>query len=418
MISCSKKINYKGPSLPGSLNIYEVTTRIYSDKNQLKKIKSDLKRIHSLFFNVIALQSPMSYDMSQNSFNPGSPFAINDFMKVDPAVGTETDLQELVDSCHALGIQIILEFNFNITGPNHSWRLHHPEFYKSNEKILNNRYNPEYIELNLNKAETSDIIFDVFEKTLSVYRFDGAVIYDLDKTPADFQKRVLSYIKSNPEKLFVQHSASEFQELGYHLNMIPLYELFRKTYNDSVSKEDYISYLESVKSHSSAHGTLDYFLNFHKGTDVQFYYNAYKYFSMFCAFAPGISWTMNGQEGPLFEPVNLFSTKTINWNYKYLENHYRSLNLQRINNPAFWIGEPENVPVVISDSKDVLAIERKKADKYCVLLFNLKNKTSSFKITKDYNECYDLFNKVPLKYKSGTDYSLGPFQAVMFSNVL
>ncbi len=414
---CASKIKFNSERA-NCINLYEVTTRIYSEKNQLKVITADLPRIKSLFFNVIALQSPMSYDMSQNAFNPGNPFAINDFKNVDLGIGSNNDLTMLIDSSHIIGISVLLEFNFNLTGPNHNWRLTKPELYMSSDKIVDGRYNPEYVQLDLTNNKAADLIFDAFRETLDNFAFDGAVIYDLDKTPLEFQDKVFNYMKSNPTKLFIHHGESEVAHVSYNMNMKHLYTLFHKTYNDSSFVEDYVRYLEYAKSHPSTHATLDYFVNFYYGTDVQFYYNAYKYFVMFCAFAPGISWTMNGQEGPLFEPVNLFSTKTIKWNFKYMQDQYRSLNLQKLSNPALWNSGSQNYPEVISDSKDVLALERRNGEKYCVLLFNLRNKESRFKIMKNYSSCNDLFNKVPVRYMSDTTYSLGPLQAVMFSNVL
>ena len=45
----------------------------------------------------------------------------SDYYKIDPKFGTMEDLQELVDLCHARGVQIILDFVINHTATNHPW---------------------------------------------------------------------------------------------------------------------------------------------------------------------------------------------------------------------------------------------------------------------------------------------------------
>ena len=45
----------------------------------------------------------------------GSPYAIKNYTEVHPDYGTKADFKQLVDSCHALGMSIIIDqFKYSI----------------------------------------------------------------------------------------------------------------------------------------------------------------------------------------------------------------------------------------------------------------------------------------------------------------
>jgi len=77
-----------------------------------------------------------------------------------------------------------------------------------------------------------------------------------------------------------------------------------------------------------------------------------------------------------------------------------------------------NLPVRISNSKEVLALERRSGNSSIVMLFNLTNKVVQFQIDRDYSNYYELINKVPVNFLKNADLQLGPFQSILFSNVL
>ncbi len=48
-------------------------------------------------------------------------YDVDDYYKVDPAFGTEDDLKELVELCHARGVKVIMDMVINHTGRNNPW---------------------------------------------------------------------------------------------------------------------------------------------------------------------------------------------------------------------------------------------------------------------------------------------------------
>ncbi len=48
-------------------------------------------------------------------------YDVTDYYKIDPQFGTEADLQELIDLCHARGVKLILDLVVNHTAKNNQW---------------------------------------------------------------------------------------------------------------------------------------------------------------------------------------------------------------------------------------------------------------------------------------------------------
>lgn len=48
-------------------------------------------------------------------------YAVSDFRKVDPSLGTMEDLAELTERCHAMGMSVCLDFVMNHTSEDHEW---------------------------------------------------------------------------------------------------------------------------------------------------------------------------------------------------------------------------------------------------------------------------------------------------------
>ena len=78
----------------------------------LKGITANLDYIQSLGVNTI-YTTPVFLSTANHRYHP------SDFMKVDPMLGGEEAMRELVDACHARGMKFILDGVFNHTGRGH-----------------------------------------------------------------------------------------------------------------------------------------------------------------------------------------------------------------------------------------------------------------------------------------------------------
>ncbi|MBK6546544.1 MAG: hypothetical protein IPG12_14900 [Saprospiraceae bacterium] len=409
-------INSKIPDWVKYLSIYEVMPQQYSESKNLNGITDDLKRIHTMFFTAICLLPIQERDEANNAFNPSSPFAIKSFDGIDLKLGIAKDLTRLIDSAHALKMKVLMEWNFNFTGPHHTWREQHPEYYISDQKMIDNHYNPNYVKLNLENTDLQKKLIKSISNFLREFQFDGVVLFDQDKTPANFNESLLKSISNIRPLVLINHSNTILNGYTFHMNS-SFYAKLHQAYDSTLLVDAFNLFVDSCSKIPNINFVHDYLLNEKFGSEVNVFYNAYKYFHTLAFFLPGIHWVLNGTEDPQFDRLSIFSNKPFSRQFKYNNDFFRSMNYQKQKNPALWNLDPENLPKRISTSNDVLALERKSGSSCIVGLFNLTNKIVRFQIENDYFNYYQIFNKVPLNFSKNTELQLGPFQSLLFSNI-
>lgn len=417
-LSCEHtQSNPKTPEWTRNSTIYEIMPRQYSESKNLKGITNELDRIKSFFFNTLVILPLFERDEAGNAYNPVSPFAIKSFDQIDPNLGQEKDLKELIDSVHSKGMKILMECNLSVTGPNHPWRQLNPEYYKSDTKIIDKKYNQDYIKLNLENTTLQAKLYKSYKAFFKKFKFDGVVLYDCNLYPLDFLQKIQSAVNREDGFALLEHSATITPGFHYHSNS-GLYQRFQKIDSEGSTIDELNILVDSCSNTALLNFVQDNLINERSGSDVNAFYNTYKYFHTLTFFLPGIQWILNGQEGPQFERISIFSSHPFSRQYKFNNDFFRSMAMQKSKNPALWNLDSTNLPVRISNSKEVLALERKSGNHCIVMLFNLTNSVVRFQIDRDYSNYYEIFNKVPLNFIKNTDLQLGPYQSLLFSNVL
>ncbi len=131
--------------------IYEANIRQYSPEGTFDAFTKEIPQLKELGVKVIWLMPiyPISEtkrkatgdlsvedieDPAERAKYLGSYYAISDYTEVNPNFGTKEDLDELVETAHANGMYVILDWVANHTGWDHHWLEEHPEYYTQNEK--------------------------------------------------------------------------------------------------------------------------------------------------------------------------------------------------------------------------------------------------------------------------------------------
>lgn len=215
--------------------------------------------------------------------------------------------------------------------------------------------------------------------------------------------------------VFINHSSTFLPQCHFNVNN-NLYYRFEQAYSGELTVAKFNPMLDTICKNIMVNYVQDYIKNEKHGSDVNAFYNAYKYYHSLTYFLPGIPWVLNGQENPQFESLNLFSNKPFSRKFMYNSDFYRSLNLLRKFNPALWNSDISNLPVKVSNSNEVLALERKSGNYSCVGMFNLTNHSVGYFLNTDYKSYYDAFNKVQVNFTKDMEINLGPYQSIIITN--
>jgi len=118
--------------------IYCVYPEIFSS-NGFQGVTAQLPRLKDLGVNVIWLMPVTTVGLPYNG-HPAfdSPYAVHDFYSVNASYGIATDLTNLIQTAHGLGMKVILDEVLNQTSWDNALTSLHPEYYVHSDGNPNN----------------------------------------------------------------------------------------------------------------------------------------------------------------------------------------------------------------------------------------------------------------------------------------
>lgn len=120
--------------------IYSIYVRNYSQEGTFAAVERDLDRIQSLGVDIIWLLPIYPIGKEKRKGTLGSPYAIADYRRVNPELGTMEDFLRLVEGIHSRGMKCMLDIVYNHTAPDSWLAEHHPDyFYRTPEGRMGNR---------------------------------------------------------------------------------------------------------------------------------------------------------------------------------------------------------------------------------------------------------------------------------------
>ena len=122
-------VRLRHPEWSRNATIYQINTRQFSPEGTLSAAAAQLPRLAELGVVVIWLMPIHPVGQVNRKGTLGSPYAVADYYRVDPALGTEADLRDFVDRAHGLGLKVILDWVANHTAWDNDLVDAHPEWY-------------------------------------------------------------------------------------------------------------------------------------------------------------------------------------------------------------------------------------------------------------------------------------------------
>ena len=177
-----------GPDWLASAVVYEVFPRAFSRDGNLKAITQRLAELKHLGVEVIWLM-PIHPTGEKHKPGPdGSPYAVRDFYKVDPRLGSKGDLVEMVEKAHGLGMKVILDLVPNHTAWDAEW-MKDPDYYRKNS--LGEVMHPQpawkdVAALDYTQAKTRQAMIEVMRYWLKEAKVDGFRCDAACFVPVDF----------------------------------------------------------------------------------------------------------------------------------------------------------------------------------------------------------------------------------------
>jgi len=196
--------------------IYECNERLFAEKDVFKAIEAYVPELERMGVNVLWLMPIHPRGADEKSI--GSPYCVRDYRAIDPLFGSLADFKQLVNTCHAHGIRVLLDWIANHTAWDNAWVTNHPDWYEG-PSTGDEQYWKDVTFLNYNLQAVRDTMTDcmlywVREADIDGFRCDyaGGVPLDWWKATND------AILKLKPNAiLLAETSDTRHYDAGFNL---------------------------------------------------------------------------------------------------------------------------------------------------------------------------------------------------------
>jgi glycosidase len=217
--------------------MYEINFSAFSTTGDLNGVKARLDEIKDLGVNVIWLM-PI-YPIGDVK-SVGSPYAIKDYTKVNPALGSLEDLRSLVKEAHSRNMAVILDWVANHTAWDHTWIQNSSWYTRDAQGNITSPAGHNWTDVaDLNygsQAMRKEMIkamkYWVLEANVDGFRCDYA-----EGVPVDFWKAAIDTLRNIPGRdlvMFAEAGKSELYSAGFDLTFgWNFYHKLKDVYNNA-----------------------------------------------------------------------------------------------------------------------------------------------------------------------------------------
>ena len=194
--------------------VYQVNPRFYGNSDCFKAITADLGRIADMGCNVVWLM-PIQEPGELKSV--GSPYCIRNYKAINPKYGTDADLKTLVETAHAKGLKVVLDWVANHTAWDHAWITEAPELYKKDNKgnIVQANTWADVAQLDYSNAGTATAMQDAMKYWVDNFDVDGFRCDYAEGVPHTFWSAAIKNIAKQDFIWLAETQQSAFYNDGF-----------------------------------------------------------------------------------------------------------------------------------------------------------------------------------------------------------
>lgn len=431
--------------------IYEANIRQYSPEGTFDAFTQDIPKLKELGVKVIWLMPiyPISEvrrkatndlsiedieDPEERKKYLGSYYAIADYTGVNPEFGNKEDFDELVETAHANGMYVILDWVANHTGWDHPWLEEHPEFYTQNEQgepvdPLNPATGESWgwtdvADLNYDNKELWEAMTAEMQYWIEEHNIDGFRADVAGEVPTEFweqavprlqeAKPVFMLAESEDKDLFYNAFDMGYNWEGHHIKnqiaqgeaTVEAWDEYMQKIDTTYQEDDYLMNFVTNHDENSWSGTVRERMGDAAEAMVALTYSI-----------PGMPLIYSGQEYDMDHRLKFFEKDTIPKTKGVMWPLLEKLGQLKVVSPALH-GAKEAADynrLQTSADEQVLAFERTKEGEKVVYVANLSDRPVNFNLELD-ESLQTYVGKTDFQVQQNQEYSFGPWEYVILTD--
>jgi cyclomaltodextrinase len=362
--------------------IYEINVRQYSAAGNFAAVTADLPRLRQLGVDVLWLM-PIHPIGEHNRKGPlGSYYAVRDYGAVNPEFGTEADFRRLVESAHAQGCRVLLDWVGNHTAWDNPLAQTHPEYYVRDAK---GSFVPptdfdwtDVIQLDFANAAVLDYEFSAMAHWVKDFGVDGFRCDFATGVPTEFWDELFARLRRVRPDLFLLAESELPQQQRHAFNASYGFEMAH-TFEAIAQGRAGVSHIDDTLAATRVNfpvgAALIYYTSNHdenswNGTEFERLGGGAAPFAVLSFVLDGIPLIYDGQEIGLDRRLKFFEHDPIVWRPHPLAKFYQILVQLKRTHPALRTGVP--MRRVATTRNDALYVaEREAGGQRVVAMLNL-----------------------------------------------
>lgn len=409
--------------------IYQVNTRQFSNEGKFAGVTEQLPRIKSLGADIIWLMPIHPIGEVERKGTLGSPYAVKDYMQINPEFGTADDLHTLIKTAHDLSMKVIIDWVPNHSAWDNPLVEKHPEWYAKDYKG-DFRPSPwwdwsdiiefDYTQVGLRNYMIEAMCYWVKEFDIDGFRHDVA-----GYVPNDFWQQARCELDAiKPVFMLAEWESRDMHERAFNMTYAwtwneTMHEIaMGKRSLDSLRK--YYSWNERSWPQEAYRMTFvsNHDKNAWDGTQYEQFGDALEASIVLSVIGEGMPLIHNGQEAGETKRLAFFERDPIEWQEHEIGELYRDLIALKKSKAVLGNGEygARMIQVPNSAMNKVFSFVRHNTDEKVFVVINFSNESVStgFYETLFEDDYIDFTIGQHHTFSANTQLTLGPWQYKIF----
>ena len=409
--------------------IYQVNTRQFSNEGKFAGVTEQLPRIKSLGADIIWLMPIHPIGEVERKGTLGSPYAVKDYMQINPEFGTADDLHTLIKTAHDLSMKVIIDWVPNHSAWDNPLVEKHPEWYAKDYKG-DFRPSPwwdwsdiiefDYTQVGLRNYMIEAMCYWVKEFDIDGFRHDVA-----GYVPNDFWQQARCELDAiKPVFMLAEWESRDMHERAFNMTYAwtwneTMHEIaMGKRSLDSLRK--YYSWNERSWPQEAYRMTFvsNHDKNAWDGTQYEQFGDALEASIVLSVIGEGMPLIHNGQEAGETKRLAFFERDPIEWQEHEIGDLYRDLIALKKSKAVLGNGEygARMIQVPNNAMNKVFSFVRHNTDEKVFVVINFSNDSVStgFYETLFEDDYIDFTTGQHHTFSANTQLTLGPWQYKIF----
>lgn len=374
-----------------NLPIYEVNVRQYTSSGTFEQFSTHLDRLKELGAGILWFMPIHPIGIQNRIGSLGSYYSVKDYYGVNSEFGTLEEFKTLVDSIHAKGMYVLLDWVANHTSWDNELTINHPDWYI---KDNNGNFTPppgtnwsDVIQLDYSKPELRTYMIDAMKFWVDSIGVDGFRCDAVSFMPLDFWSTAIAELKNIRSDIFIlaEDNGTQYNTAGFDMTYAwNLYGFGNGILPNIVAGTNNANVLNTYSTQENSYYPAPYYRTYFTsnhdenswyGTVYELFGSAAENFAVLTSTFRSMPLIYGGQEAGLNHRLAFFDKDQIVWQQSPLSDIYQRLFLLKKRNKALWNGAAggQLVRVTTTNNPAIFSFVRQKDDCKVFAIFNLTN---------------------------------------------